>query len=315
MPSITLVRRPVALVAVIAVAALLTACSTGSPSAKPSPTGASTSLNPLLDIKPPVKVASIAAMVPADLRAKSEIIVGLDPSLPPKEFLAADGTTIQGVDPDLVYAVGDVLGLKMTIRAAAFATLIPGAQNGRYDLLNSSMGPTITRQKVLDFVANDTSGEQLLVKAADAQTYKSLGDLCGKPVAAVAGALEIEDLNAQSVKCTAAGKQPITNSIFPDGSAANLALSSGRVVAAFFDMPLSAYQAKASKGALVNSGPIYRAGYDAFAMAKGTGFDKAIAAALDYLIKTGVYKAIFTKWGMPASSMLDKGVINPPQAG
>ncbi len=299
----------------LAVVALLAACSTTPPSSGNGSTSpkANSSLNPLVNITPPQKIASIAAMVPANLRAKSAITVGLDPSLPPKEFLAADGKTIQGVDVDLVYAVGNVLGLKMKLQSGAFATLIPGAQNGRYDLLNSSMSPTLARQKVLDFVQTDLSGEQLLVKKADAGKYNSLPALCGTVAGAVSGANEEIDLNAQSTKCTAGGSKAITVSAFPDANALNLALLSGRVNAAFFDTPVSAYQAKQSKGKLVNIGPIYRAGDEAMAMAKGTGFATAVAAAMNSIIKSGVYKQIFAKWGMPSASMLNKVIVNPPQ--
>jgi polar amino acid transport system substrate-binding protein len=309
----TLARRTGTVAGTLAVVVLLAACSTTAPSGGSSTPKATASLNPLIKITPPTKVASIAAMVPADLRAKSAITVGLDPSLPPKEFLAADGTTIQGVDVDLVYAVGNVLGLKMKLQSGAFATLIPGAQNGRYDLLNSSMSPTLARQKVLDFVQTDLSGEQLLVKKADTGTYTSIAKLCGHVAGAVSGTNEEIDLNAQSAKCTAGGEKAITISAFPDANAVNLALLSGRVDAAFFDTPVSAYQAAQSKGKLANVGPIYRAGDEAMAMPKGTGFAKAVAAAMNSIIKSGVYKQIFDKWGLPKSSMLSKVVVNPPQ--
>ena len=313
----------------LAAVALLSACSSSSktpaptaassasaPSAATSasaPSSAGTSLNPLLGITPPQEIPSLAATVPASLKSKSDIIVGLDPTLPPKEFLAADGTTIQGVDVDLVYAVGDVLGLKMKLQSGAFATLIPGAQNGRYDLLNSSMSPTLARQKVLDFVQTDLSGEQLLMNTADVSKYTSIAALCGVAAGAVSGTNELADLTTQSTKCTTAGSKAVNISAFPNANAVNSALLSGRVAVAFFDTPVTSYQAKQSNGKLSGVGPIYRAGDEAMAMPKGTGFDNAVAAAMNSIIQSGVYKQIFVKWGLPSSSMLDHVVVNPPQ--
>jgi polar amino acid transport system substrate-binding protein len=307
----TFAQRTAAVVGALTAAMLMAACSSGSAggtSTSGSP-GAGAALNPMVGIAAPKKDSSLAAMVPKDLLAKPYITVGMDPSNPPKEFVAPDGTTIQGVDVDLVYGVGDILGLKMKIQSGAFATLIPGAQNGRYDLLNSSMSPTLARQQVLDFVQTDLSGEQLLVQKANAGKYNSLEALCGATAGAVTGGNELVDLTAQSQKCS----KPIQISAFPDSNSLNLALTSGRIDAGFFDSPVSAYQAQKSQGKLVNIGPIYRAGDEAMAMAKGTGFAQAVAAAENKLIKSGVYAQIFKKWGLSKASMLPKVLVNPPQ--
>lgn len=306
-----LTQRTAAVCGALTAAILLAACSGGNSSGSVT-SGTSAkggALNPMVGIAAPAKNSSIAAMVPKDLRAKPYITVGMDPSNPPKEFVASDGKTIQGVDVDLVYAVADVLGLKVKIEKGAFATLIPGAQNGRYDLLNSSMSPTLARQKVLDFVQTDLSGEQLLVQKANAKKYDSLEALCGTTAGAVAGSNELLDLTTQSQKCS----KPIQISSFPDSNSTNLALQSGRVSAGFFDSPVSVYQSQQSRGMLANVGPIYRAGDEAMAMPKGTGFAQAVAAAENSLIKSGVYGQIFQKWGIPKGSELPHVLVNPPQ--
>jgi polar amino acid transport system substrate-binding protein len=316
MPRTTTARRYAAILGGLTTVALLAACSATSAPGSSSSTDAAPSTpstdsqNPLVDVTIPQKVDAIAALVPAELRSKKEVVVGVDPSLPPKEFLAEDGKTLQGVDIDLVYAVGNVLGLTMKFDSAAFDTLIPGVQNGRYDLVNSSMSPTLERQKILDFVTTDTSGEQLLVKKENASTYTSLDDLCGTEAGAIRGSLQVDDLTAQSAVCTDAGKKEITVSVFPNANDLNLALMSGRVVASFLDVPVAGYQATQSKGKLQTVGKIYRAGYEGMAMPKGSGLAEAVAAAMNNLVETGVYEEIFTKWNLP-DSMLDTLVVNP----
>src|SRR5450759_20840 len=46
------------------------------------------------------KVASIAAEVPAAISSKGTLIVAADATYAPNEFLAADGTTVRGMDAD-----------------------------------------------------------------------------------------------------------------------------------------------------------------------------------------------------------------------
>jgi polar amino acid transport system substrate-binding protein len=189
-------------------AAGLSACGTSSSTASGSTGSASTGataaaaggLNPLTGVAAPAKDAALAAEVPATFQKKGALTVGTDATLAPKEFMAADNKTMQGLDLDLTYAVGDVLGLKMNFTNSAFDTLIPGVQNGRFDLVNSSAAPTPEREKVVDMVTTDYSGEQLLVKADNAGSIKGLDDLCGRPVGVQRGSLEAEDLQAQSTK-------------------------------------------------------------------------------------------------------------------
>src|SRR4051795_347342 len=55
--------------------------------------------------------APLAAQVPADVRSKGTLVVATDPTYPPNEFVAGDGHTIVGMDPDLIAALCDSLGL------------------------------------------------------------------------------------------------------------------------------------------------------------------------------------------------------------
>lgn len=267
-------------------------------------------LNPLTGVAAPAKDAALAAQVPAKYRSKGALVVGTDATLAPKEFIGSDNKTMQGLDIDLVYAVGDVLGIKMNFTNSAFDTLIPGVQNGRFDLVNSSAAPTPEREKIVDFVTTDYSGEQLLVKKTNAGTIHSLADLCGHAAAVQRGSLEQQDLQTQSTTCKSQGKQAITINVFPDATSVNLALNSGRVDAAFMDVPVSAYQAKQSSGALVTVGPIVRAGLEGMFMPKNSGLAQPIVAAMNKLIDDGTYGKIFAKWGL-SQSVLKKSVVNP----
>ncbi|GGL98453.1 ABC transporter substrate-binding protein [Nakamurella endophytica] len=266
--------------------------------------------NPVTGFDAPAVDPKIAAMVPQELRSKPALIAGVDATMAPKEFMDADGKTIVGLDVDMVKAMGDVLGVKIEFVNAAFDTLIPGVQNGRMDLVNSSAAPTLEREKVVDMVSTDLSGEQLLIQAAQSDAIKGMDDLCGRSAGAARGSLPVTDLQDQSAKCTGAGKKPVDVQIFPDSNTLTLALTSGRIEAVLSDQPTSAYNAAKSNGKLAAVGPIYRAGLEAVFTKKGNGLAPALAAAMNKLRETGTYKQMLAKWDLTAS-YLDTSVVNP----
>ncbi|SFU11386.1 ABC transporter substrate-binding protein [Arthrobacter sp. ov118] len=257
---------------------------------------------------------TIAKTVPEAFKKPGGLTVGTDATMAPKEFIGDDGSTFKGLDIDFTYAIGNVLGIKMNFVNAGFDTLLPGVQNGRYDLVASSAAPTLAREKVVDFVSVDRSGETLLVKSEKKSTITSIESLCGMTAAAIKGSLQVEDLSEQSTKCTAAGKPAINTSLYPDASAANLALNSDRADAAFFDTPTSAYQSKNSNGKLAMTGPIYRAGLEGIFMSQGKGLAQPVANAVNELIKTGVYQELLNKWGLNDSA-IKTAYVNPATNG
>ena len=62
--------------------------------------------------KPAVAVdAALVAKLPAAVKAKGSLVVGVDATYAPNEFLGPDGQTVEGMDVDLFDAVAGELGL------------------------------------------------------------------------------------------------------------------------------------------------------------------------------------------------------------
>jgi len=80
------------------------------------------------------KVDSIAAMLPDKFKQSGTIVVATDPTYPPNEFLPEGEQTPAGMDIDLANALGQVLGLKVTIEPASFDGILAGINAGRYDI-------------------------------------------------------------------------------------------------------------------------------------------------------------------------------------
>ena len=66
------------------------------------------------------KVDSLNAMLPDKFKQSGTIIVATDPTYPPNEFLPEGSNTPVGMDIDLINAVGQVLGLTVTVEPVWF---------------------------------------------------------------------------------------------------------------------------------------------------------------------------------------------------
>ena len=245
----------------------------------------------------PAKNPKIAAEVPKSIASKGTLTVASDATYAPMEFVATNGHTVVGVDPDLAQAIGSVLGLKLKVVNATFDTIIPGLQSGKYDLGMSAFTDTKARQKVVDFVTYFSAGTSFYVKASGGPNVQTLADLCGKTVSVENGTTEQTDATAQNVKCKKAGKPGVKVSAFPDQNAANLAIASGRAQVGMADSPVAAYIVKQSKGQFKLSGKAYGTAPYGIAIPKGNGMAKPILDAVKLLMKNGVYKSILAKWG------------------
>ncbi len=302
----------VAVVGAVVLAA--SACSKKTtPPPQTSGTGPTTSAVPS-----PTKDPAIAAEVPADIAAKGSVIVAVDPTYAPNEFIASDNVTITGWDVDLGHAIGQVLGLNFNFQKAGFDGIIPGLQSGKYDIGMSSFTDNTDRQMVVDMVTYYTAGTSFIVKASGGPDIESLDDLCGHTVAVEKGTTQLDDSTAQKKKCTDAGKPTVTVLAFPDQNGANLALSSGRAEVGMADSPVAAYQAQVTMGQLKLSGPPYGVAPYGIAIPRPAGsapgtapMSMPILDALKKLISDGVYKNILNKWGVLGPGVGFGGITSP----
>jgi polar amino acid transport system substrate-binding protein len=245
--------------------------------------------------------AAIAAQVPATIKAKGTLIVASEAEYAPDEFIAPDGHTVIGMDPDMVKAIAAVMGLKVKVVNATFEAIIPGLASGRYDIGASSFTDTKEREKTVDFVDITSVGEAFLTKATGGPKINSLAELCGHTVSVEKGTTELEDAEKQNKKCKATGK-PIKLLIFPGQNDANLALSSGRAEVDFADSPIIAYQVR-KLGVNVRSSPTFGTAPEGLALPKNNGMAKPVLAALKLLIANGTYQAILKKWELQSAAI------------
>jgi polar amino acid transport system substrate-binding protein len=293
----------ISLTAVLAAGAMtLSGCSSSSKSAQssaPAGGGGATSATAAANGAD----AASAALVPAAIKSKGSLIIALDATYPPDESIDTDGKTIIGLDADLGNDLGKVLGLKVTLTNATFDTIIPGLQDGKYDVGLSSFTDTKAREQIVDFVTYFQAGEGYYVKAGSSKTFNGLDSLCGAKVAVESGTTEQTDAQAQVKKCTAAGKPAVTVLTFSDQNAANLAVSSGRADVGFADSQVAGYIVKQSNGQFALTGTAFEVAPYGIALPKGNGMAPAVLSALKVLIANGTYTALLAKWGVQSGAI------------
>ena len=237
-------------------------------------------------IPTPPKDPAVAALVPASIKAKGSVSSVMDASYPPDEFIAANGTTILGMDADFSAALGAVMGVKWVDVDAIFDTIIVGLQAGKYDVGNSSFTVTTAREKQVNFVTYFQAGEGYYVPKSSMLKLNGLMSLCGHTVAVEAGTTEQTDANSAVSLCKKAGKAATTVLSFRTQSEANLAIASGRAQIGFADSQVAGYIVEQAKGQFKLDGPAFGVAPYGFAFVKSSKLDIATLPLSRCLSKT-----------------------------
>ena len=287
----------IAILGLLAVALLGAGCGSSNDNNNSSSTSATANLT----ATPGINVAKdpkIAAEVPNSIASSGTLSVAADATYAPNEFIASDGHTVIGMDPDLAKALAQVMGLKADVKNVTFDAIIPGLAANKYDLGMSSFTVTKEREKTVDFVSYAIAGTSFFVKADGGPNIESLADLCGQKVAAERGTTQADDATAQDKKCKAAGKPGVTVQVYPDQNAVNLALSSGRADVDMSDSPPAAYAVEQSNGQFKLTGKQYGVAAYGIAIPKNSGLAKPVLDALKAVMADGTYDKIFQYWGL-----------------
>ncbi len=227
----------------------------------------------------------------------SGLRMAMDATYPPDEFV--QNGHIVGFDADLGMALGKVLGVKVTLVDATFDTIIPGIQDGKFDVGNSSFTDTKAREKVVDFIDYFKAGEGFYEQANSTKTFNGLKALCGHSVAVETGTTEQTDAQSQAKLCK------VNVLSYADQNQVNLAVSDGRADLGFADSQVAAYIVHLSDGQFKLTGTPFETAPYGFAVAKGSGLAAPLLAAVKAVMASGQYKKILDKWGVEQGAISD----------
>ena len=159
----------------------------------------------------PGAVESIAATVPADIRATGRLVIGVNVPYAPNEFKDASGQIV-GFDVDLMNAMARTLGLTPDYRETAFEAIIPSVRAGDFNVGMSSFTDTKEREESADFVTYFQAGT-LWAQQAGGRSIRTTRAGC-KVGVQYAALQETEEIPAKSDACVAAGQAPIDKVVY-----------------------------------------------------------------------------------------------------
>ena len=252
------------------------------------------------------------AELPASVRSSGQLVLGTTISPGTSGLPHAGEVSGQnvGLDVDLRDAVAKVLGVNWSVQNGTFATIIPGVQNGKYQVGQDNFGATAAREKIVDFATYLKDGQAFLgASSVTVGSISAITEACGYTIATSPGSTFQTLLTSNASKCAATGKKPWTVQYFSDSAPIFLGLANGKVDLYFGPTLSLEYDAAHIAGTKflgqISSTPV------GFVTAKGSPIAKALSAAVNELIANGDYAKIFAKWDV-GSDLITQSVLNPP---
>ncbi|OON39667.1 hypothetical protein BTJ39_11550 [Izhakiella australiensis] len=258
------------------------------------------------------KDETVAASLPDSLKASGTLRIAIPDVGKPLAY--KEGGELKGMDVELAKGVAAVMGLKADVHLVPFAAALAGLQAKKYDISYGEFYVTAERLKVADFVTNWQDYSSFLVAKSKQFKPKTLKEICGRKVGAMAGSAELATLKSAVDKCS--DQAPVI-SAFASVNQAILALNSHRVDGVLINRG-GAQEAIHMDAGLDASGEI-GGGPTATAVARNDDSEKmltALKAAYDALIKDGAYMQILknndTAYGAVKSAEIYKQGSTPP---
>ena len=151
----------------------------------------------------------IAALVPAEVKARGILRNGASADYAPAEFLADDLQTAQGYDVDINKALAKVMGLNDgTTNHAEFPTIIPALAT-KFDVGISSFTITSEREAQTNMISYVEVGSAFGVAAGNPKNFDPTNP-CGTTIGVQTGTAQEDYATELSTQCVADGLDKIT---------------------------------------------------------------------------------------------------------
>ncbi|WP_255622059.1 ABC transporter substrate-binding protein [Pseudonocardia sp. DSM 110487] len=290
--------RTIQIAALAAIAAMgLAAC--GSGSADTATPGASAS-SQTDDISVNVAVDENArALLSQSAKDKGTLTVAMELKYPPTTFLAEDGRTPIGFNPDMSRLIAKKLGLELEIVDVGFDTIIPSLQGNRYDMTVTSMSATAERVAVVDMIDYFKTGGSVAVAKGNPDGF-AVDNLCGREVVVTKGSIQATKRlpELSKTQCEDQGKPAITGIILPSVQDAMTQLASGRIKAVYYDTTSLGWAATQQPNRFEVLSPQVNESTVSVALPKGSELSPAVQAAIQSIMGTPEYEEALGRWGL-----------------
>jgi polar amino acid transport system substrate-binding protein len=217
-----------------------------------------------------------------------------------------DPRRLIGFEIELVERLCQYLGVKSEPVQADWLALIDNLKAGRTDLVLNGLEVSEERAQVVDFtVPYYRYGQQLTIRAADRDRFRTLADLRGRRVSVLNGSSAVEVLFRAGF-----GEREIVQ--YDDSLAPYVELANGRVDGSLAESIIAGYYA-ASMPELYSLPETFSPGEYAAAVRKGEPeLLAAVDAALERMQKGGDLGRIYQRWGIWSDAQAAIGSARGP---
>ena len=234
------------------------------------------------------------------------LVDAINPHTPGYEALdPQDPSKFVGFDIDLVNALGDCLGFKVTYKSVTFAALLTTLSSGQADIVISDIYATSDRAKAADFITYSKVFDGVLVAKGNPKKLTGIdSSMCGAAAAENTGYVEVPLLQALAEPCKAAGKAAPTIQLYDNNADCIQALLNGRADTYVNDVNTVDQAVKAYPNQLAKATAVTLPYSVGIAVPKGkTDFRDAIMAALVEIQSSGMEADMLKKWSLDSGSL------------
>ena len=248
--------------------------------------------------------ATSKAQSPLPLVDSGKLTWGMAPTFPPYESMQ-DGKLV-GFDVDMVEAMVAKMKIESAPSTIEFKGLIPAILGNRIDAIVSGMYINEERKQVVDFIAYQRLGNQLLVAKGNPTHITSVDELCGRRIVVPVGTMYEKEAQAKAAECQSSGKPALTVMSLTSTAVGALSIKEGRADVLIASTPTDAALIKESPDAFETTGPTFE---NNTLLGIGVSKDKpalrdALDAAYKAIVADGTMAALIKKYGLPADSAL-----------
>lgn len=145
-----------------------------------------------------------------DIKARSKMVVAIDPTFAPYEYTDGQGNIV-GYDPSILEAIAKNMGVKVEYQKMAFTGVIPGLIAGSFDFTATALNVTAERAKRIGYtVPVSKSVNAVLKRAGDKRISNSKPEtLAGLKMAVKATTQPEQYMKTVNADLVAKGLKPI----------------------------------------------------------------------------------------------------------
>lgn len=126
------------------------------------------------------------------VQEKGVLTIATSPDYPPYEFIDSSKTgqeSYVGADMALARYIAEELGVELQIEAMDFDACLGAISTGTVDLCIAGLTPDDERRKTMEFsdIYSDEGDRCIVIRAADAEKYKTITDFEGQKIACLNG--------------------------------------------------------------------------------------------------------------------------------